>query len=39
VRDRAGWQYIIEKWRHHPGFAATAERLTAKHLRKLTAQT
>lgn len=33
-RNRAGWQYIIEKWRHQPGFADTAERLTAKHLRK-----
>jgi glycosyltransferase involved in cell wall biosynthesis len=33
-RKRAGWQYIIEKWRSHPGFAATAERLTAKHLPK-----
>ena len=31
---RTGWQYIIEKWRRHPGFAETAERLTAKHLRK-----
>jgi|SRR5215213_3783458 len=37
--NRAGWQYIIEKWRSHPGFAATAERLTAKHLRKATIKT
>ena len=33
-RNRAGWQYIIDKWRQHPGFAETAERLTLKHLRK-----
>jgi glycosyltransferase involved in cell wall biosynthesis len=31
-RNRAAWQYLIEKWRARPGFAATAERLTAKHL-------
>ena len=37
-RNRAGWQYVIEKWRHHPGFAATAERLIAKHLRKTAAK-
>lgn len=35
-RNRAGWRYIIEKWRRQPGFADTAERLTAKHLRKVT---
>lgn len=33
-RNRACWQYIIDKWRQHPGFAETAERLTLKHLRK-----
>ena len=38
-RSHAGWQYMIEKWRRHPAFAATAERLTAKHLRKLTSRT
>ncbi|HEX8143325.1 MAG TPA: glycosyltransferase family A protein [Pyrinomonadaceae bacterium] len=32
-RKRAGWQYLVEKWQKHPGFAATAERLTAKYLR------
>ena len=32
ARKRAGWQYLVEKWRHHPGFAATAERLTLKYL-------
>jgi hypothetical protein len=32
--NRKGWQYIIGKWQQHPGFAETAERLTAKHLRK-----
>lgn len=32
VLNREGWRYIIEKWQHHPGFAATAERLTIKHL-------
>lgn len=36
-RNRAAWRYLIEKWRPHPGFAATAERLTAKHLRETTA--
>jgi glycosyltransferase involved in cell wall biosynthesis len=30
---RAGWQYLVDKWERHPGFAATAERLTAKYLR------
>jgi glycosyltransferase involved in cell wall biosynthesis len=35
ARNRAAWRYLIEKWRHHPGFAATAERLTAKHLRQV----
>jgi glycosyltransferase involved in cell wall biosynthesis len=33
ARSREAWRYLIEKWRPHPGFAATAERLTAKHLR------
>jgi glycosyltransferase involved in cell wall biosynthesis len=33
ARKRAGWLYLVEKWRHHPGFADTAERLTAKYLR------
>jgi hypothetical protein len=37
ARKRASWQYLIEKWRPHPGFAATAERLTAKYLRQMTA--
>ncbi len=32
ARNRAAWQYLIEKWGPHPGFAATARRLTAKHL-------
>jgi glycosyltransferase involved in cell wall biosynthesis len=32
---RAGWQRIVEKWRTHPGFASTAERLTEKYLRKI----
>ena len=31
-RNRAAWQYLIEKWRARPGFAATAQRLTSKHL-------
>ncbi|HEY0098045.1 MAG TPA: hypothetical protein VGB76_03725 [Pyrinomonadaceae bacterium] len=31
-RNHAGWQYVIEKWRRYPTFAATAERLAAKHL-------
>lgn len=31
-RNRRAWQYLIEKWRSHPGFAETAARLTAKHL-------
>ena len=31
--NRAAWRYLIDKWRAVPGFAATAERLTAKHLR------
>ena len=30
--NRAAWEYLIEKWRPVPGFAATAERLAAKHL-------
>lgn len=33
-RNRKGWQYLIEKWRHYPGFGDTAERLTTKHLLK-----
>jgi glycosyltransferase involved in cell wall biosynthesis len=32
VRNREGWRYLVEKWEHHPGFAATAERLRAKYL-------
>lgn len=36
ARKRAAWRYLIEKWRPHPGFAATAERLAAKHLPELT---
>ena len=32
VRKRSRWQYIVEKWRSQPGFAGTAERLTAKYL-------
>lgn len=32
ARNRAAWQYLIDKWRPHPGFADTAARLTAKHL-------
>lgn len=32
-RNRAAWAYLIEKWRTHPGFALTAERLAEKHLR------
>ncbi len=37
-RNRDAWRYLIEKWRHQPGFEATAERLIAKHLKcKLTA--
>ncbi len=39
VRKRAGWQYLVDKWRTHPGFAATAERLTEKYLRKVSLQT
>lgn len=39
ARNRAGWEYVIEKWRSRPGFAATAERLTEKHLRKASLQT
>ena len=35
-RNRAGWRYLIEKWRPHPGFAATARRLMTKHLRETT---
>lgn len=35
-RNRAAWRYLIDKWRPHPGFAAAAERLTAKHLREMT---
>jgi len=38
-RNHAGWQYVIEKWRHYPTFAVTAEQLAAKHLRKLTLRT
>lgn len=26
-------QYLIEKWKPHPGFATTAQRLTTKYLR------
>lgn len=33
--NRAAWQYLIEKWQPHPGFAATARRLRAKHLREM----
>lgn len=33
-RNRSAWQYLIEKWRSHTGFAETAARLTAKHLRQ-----
>jgi glycosyltransferase involved in cell wall biosynthesis len=32
ARNRAAWQYLIQKWRAHPGFADTARRLTEKHL-------
>jgi glycosyltransferase involved in cell wall biosynthesis len=32
ARNRAAWQYLIEKWRTHPGFTDTARRLTEKHL-------
>jgi glycosyltransferase involved in cell wall biosynthesis len=39
ARKRAGWQYLIEKWQHHKGFAATAERLTAKYLRDVNIRT
>lgn len=38
ARNRAGWQYVIEKWRAYPGFSATAERLTAKHLCRAAAE-
>ncbi|HEX9941472.1 MAG TPA: glycosyltransferase family A protein [Thermoanaerobaculia bacterium] len=38
ARNRAGWQYLVEKWRLHPGFAATAQRLAAKHLREISNQ-
>lgn len=31
-RKRAAWQYLVEKWRSQPGFAETAQRLTAKYL-------
>jgi hypothetical protein len=34
ARNRAAWQYLIDKWRAVPGFEATAARLTAKHLSK-----
>jgi glycosyltransferase involved in cell wall biosynthesis len=37
-RNREGWQYIIEKWRHYPGFTGTAERLTKKQLQKSAAK-
>lgn len=37
-RKQAEWRYVIEKWRAYPGFAATAERLTTKHLRKIEAE-
>lgn len=30
--NRAGWQYIIDKWSFYSGFKATAQQLTAKHL-------
>jgi glycosyltransferase involved in cell wall biosynthesis len=31
-RNRAAWQYLVEKWRSQPGFAETAQRLTAEYL-------
>ena len=37
ARNRAGWQYLIEKWQHHPGFAATARRLAQQHLQQMSA--
>ena len=37
LRNRAGWRYIIEKWRTQPGFAATAAQRTAKHLGEMKA--
>ncbi len=34
ARNRAAWQYLIDKWQSYPGFAATAQRLAARHLLK-----
>jgi len=33
VRKRERWQYLIDKWQSQPGFEATAQRLTEKHIR------
>ena len=32
ARKRAQWRYLVEKWRSQPGFEATAQLLTEKHL-------
>ena len=32
AKKRARWEYLVNKWQSQPGFEATAQRLTAKHL-------
>jgi glycosyltransferase involved in cell wall biosynthesis len=37
ARKQAGWRYLVEKWRHHPGFSEAAARRRAKYPRNVSA--